>query len=490
MISYAETMSNIISGLDKYDRIHISRLLDIIEHKVGDKTPVIFISNPHVHVMARLSLMLSGKIFYVIPTTMTNNEIISFLTEIPQPFVITDNKDNIKSNSNFAKIYELETYPIDINNSPDTIITIEESFTMFLYDTSGKIVHINEDIFAVLYENAYELLSNNKLLNKPFLCAEVNDFFLQYLIIYISRIKTTSSSFILNEESLFLNKSNTKSNNTLYISYQSYRNIWKEVLSLTLQNKLFFKWFFNKWLGRIIIYIIIRKFEKYFKLFNKIVVLGLITDPILAEISEKLRHSKVYNTYGETSSLMLFGISNKPGQIELRPGLQTISVSLKDNRKAYSIISEKYIESSSTKISQLVMTIRGERFLKSITTNSLFVVKDGYAKFLGYAFNNGVCPAYIESIFNSFPFIKDSAVVWWRNNYILLLDVDEPILDANRINYLFFTKIMKGQVTKVNQNLLPEEIQIKSFGQIPSTIVRYNRLGQLDKEFLYKVEYF
>jgi len=49
---------------------------------------------------------------------------------------------------------------------------------------------------------------------------------------------------------------------------------------------------------------------------------------------------------------------------------------------------------------------------------------------------------------------------------------------------------MKGQVTKVNQNLLPEEIQIKSFGQIPSTIVRYNRLGQLDKEFLYKVEYF
>ena len=124
------------------------------------------------------------------------------------------------------------------------------------------------------------------------------------------------------------------------------------------------------------------------------------------------------------------------------------------------------------------------------STHSLFVVKDGYAKFLGYAFNNGVCPAYIESIFNSFPFIKDSAVVWWRNNYILLLDVDEPILDANRINYLFFTKIMKGQVTKVNQNLLPEEIQIKSFGQIPSTIVRYNRLGQLDKEFLYKVEYF
>ena len=64
MISYAETMSNIISGLSKYDRIYISRLLDIIEHKVGDKTPVIFISNQHVHVMARLSLMLSGKIFY------------------------------------------------------------------------------------------------------------------------------------------------------------------------------------------------------------------------------------------------------------------------------------------------------------------------------------------------------------------------------------------------------------------------------------------
>ena len=184
MISYTETMSNIISGLDKYDKIYISRLLDIIEHKVGDKTPVIFISNQHVHVMARLSLMLSGKIFYVIPTTMTNSEIISFLTEIYQPFVITDNKDNIKSNSNFAKIYELEIYPIDINNPPDITIIIEESFTMFLYDTSGKIIHITEDVFAILYENAYELLSNNKLLNKPVLCAEVNDFFLQYLIIY------------------------------------------------------------------------------------------------------------------------------------------------------------------------------------------------------------------------------------------------------------------------------------------------------------------
>jgi len=144
-----------------------------------------------------------------------------------QPFVITDNKDNIKSNSNFAKIYELEILPIDINNPPDIIITIEESFRMFLYDTSGKVISIDEDVFAVLYENAYELLSNNKLLYKPFLCAEVNDFFLQYLIIYIIRIKTTSSSFNLTEESLFLNKSKVKSNNTLYISYQSYRNIWK-----------------------------------------------------------------------------------------------------------------------------------------------------------------------------------------------------------------------------------------------------------------------
>lgn len=218
-------------------------------------------------------------------------------------------------------------------------------------------------------------------------------------------------------------------------------------------------------------------------------MLGIITDPILAEVSAKLKCCKVYNTYGEANSMMAFGISHKPGYINLVPGLKTISMSLKDNTRIFSILSDKKIISTSIETSNLIMTMRSTYYLKSIITNSLFTVIGQTAKFLGHAFSNGVCPMYIESIFNSFPFIKDSVLIWYKGKYILLLDVDEAILDANRINYLFFNKIMKGQIEKINKDLLPETIQIMSFAQIPSAILRYNRMGLLDKNFLYNVEF-
>jgi len=497
MWDYVNRISDIINELSLKDRNELSGCLDFIENKIKvEDTPVVFITNINSNVIMRLALMTAGKVFYVVPTTMTSSEIISCLTEIVNPVVITDNIENIKCNIKFAKIYEYDIvcnfYSGDFSLSS---YKIEQSFKMILYSNSLNTISTDQHIFIAIFDNLIETLKKENLLNKAlhYACDFKDDFFIFYLVLLYSNKNIVS--FNISSDLLYsntINKKNKTANNSrvLYISYQAYRDIWKEVLSSTLQNKLLFKWFFNKWLGRIIIYLIIRKFERYFKPFKNIIVIGLITDPILAEVSEKLRHSLVYNTYGEQSSLMFFGISKQPGSICLSPSLTTLSMSLKDNRKIYSILSDKENISSSTETSQLVMTIRGSNFLKSITTKDLFTVKNGFAKFLGYAFSNGVCPAYVESIFNSFPFIKDSALVWWKNKYILLLDIDEAMLDANRINYLFFNKIMKGQVKKVNQELLPEAIQISTFGQIPSMVLKYNRWGLLDKEFLYKVELF
>lgn len=484
MWPYVNRMSDIVKELQQEDKGQLKSCLTYIDNMIPiGKNIAIFITEVRSNIIMRLSLMIRGKTFYVIPTTMTSSEIVSCLTEISNPIVITDNIDNIKCNSNFAQIEEYDIVS-SYYLSNDISLEIEPSFKMILYSDTLQYVSTNEYNFIAVFENLISYLKKEGLLDKiPYIYNITDDFFIYYLALMYFGITPNE---VNNQVGKY---PKTEKDKILFITYEDYRNIWKEVLSLTLQNKLLFKWFFDRWLGRIIIYLIVRKFEKYFNPFKNIIVLGLITDPILAEISEKLRHSLVYNTYGEQNSLMFFGISKKPGHIYIVPSLSTLSVSLKDNRKKYLILSdEKKI--SSTETSQLVMTVGGPNFLKSITTNALFTMNGSFAKFLGHAFSNGVCPAYVESIFNSFPFIKDCALVWWKEKYILLLDVDEAMLDANRINWNFFKKIMKGQVQKVNQELLPEEIQISTFGEIPSMILRYNRWGLLDKEFLYKVEHF
>lgn len=490
-MNYTDLMSVVIKSLSHFQRQIISELELILKVKClnnYDRTIVLFIHDQELHFYTRLILMLYGRDFVVIPISMSNSEIITSIAETVKPLIITDSKKNIKSNSSVAKIFEIpEIHTTVKGESYIEISDILPHWDMTLYTEKREKVIVSDDIFAILVENLYENIRSNSLEKNPIsICAPIDDFFIYYFTAYI--VKPRNVQFI--DEQCIVSRRKPEQNSTLFISYKSYREIWKEVLSLTLQNKILFKLFFNKLLGRIIMFVIIRKFEKYFRNYKNLVILGLVTDPMLAEISEKLRRTKVFNTYGEANSAMAFGMSNKLGFIDIIPGLKTISMSLKDNRKVYSIFSDGKITSSSVETSQLVMTIRDGLSLITISTSSLFMVKNGYAKFIGYSFSNGVCPMYIESIFNSFPFIKDSALVWYKRNYILVADIDEPILDANRINYLLFSKIMRGQVNKVNQDLLPDSVQIKSFGRIPNTALRYNRMGLLDKDFLYKVEFF
>lgn len=494
MLNYQHTIKKIIDTLSEDmlgDLLCAIPYYKSLCEEYPYKNFVVFINDKRWNIIVKLSLMLLGKRFIVVPTTMTNDEIITSLTDTVNSIIITDDILNVKSKNSFFKV--IVAFPITIlGEEPIPYNDLESMFSnsweMILYSLDRKKVYISNYTFALLYDNLEANLHQYSMFSSKnnLIYASVDDFFIYHLLYFVD---LKDEPYICNLDKEKLDKT-TKRVSNLMISYENYKEIWKEVLSLTLQNKILFKWFFNKLLGRIIMFVIIRRFEKYFRRFRKIIVLGLITDPILAEVSEKMRHLKVYNTYGETSSMMAMGISDKPGHINIIPGLKTISVSLKENRKIYYILSNKETISSSNETSQLVMSFRGSDFLKNITTTALFTIKEGYAKFLGYAFKNGVCPAYIESIFNSFPFIKESVLVLWKDNYILLLDIDEAILDANNINYLFFQEIMNGQIAKINKDVLPKAIQIKNFAQVPEAIKRYNRLGLLDKEFLYKIEHF
>lgn len=478
MISYQSTIRTILRALSTEDKEELSILVAYYGRQIeDDETPIIFIKEDKEHVLCRLALMILGLDFAVIPTTMSNAEITSSFTDFSKGVIITDNIENVESKSLLFRT--LDFYP-DNYNIKSEIFDEEEypNWTMILYDTKRNQVMINNTLFSLLYANL-EMNFQKYGMHYQRECsilAESEDFFLYYLV---SRSQS-KIPFIVNEYD---------KEQLLLISYNNYKAIWKETLSLTLQNKIFFKLFFNKIIGRIIMLLVVRRFLKRFKLFKRIVVLGLITDPILAEVSEKLRSKKVFNTYGETSSLMATGMSQKPGHISIIPGLSTASISLKESSKNFRILSKDNDVNTFDRVSNVMLSFRTNNLLLNVISDSLFIINGDYAKFLGHAFTNGVCPIHIESIFNSFPFIKDSALVLWKGNYHLLLDVDEAMLEANNINYMFFNKIMKGQVDKMNELVLPKAIQIKTFGQVPCSVPNYNRLGLLNKDFLYNVEF-
>jgi len=488
---YFTLIRELIKSLPSWYKIQLIKCLKFINTLDRDVaypySPIIFIEDVRYNILMRLALMIRGKTFYVIPTNMTKIEIISHLTEIHKPYIITDSKISIKSDSIFAKITEFNTIlEIEPNANAD-IFDISPSFMMILYSDIMRKVATNQLNFAIAFRHLESSLGREKLLNKVHCFYNLTD---EYFIYYLVLLRHGITPYNINKryEIMHGEKFKLENDRVLYIPYEEYRAVWREILSDTLQNKLLFKWFFHKYLGRIIIRLIIRKFERYFKSFKHIIVLGLITDSLLAEISEKLRHSTIYNVHREQQFLMFFGLCKKPGYISMLPDLHTLSVSMTQSKRKHLLLSDNKI-TASDETSELMLMYRDDDSIRSIHTHVLFTPHGNYAKYVGYAFSNGVCPAYIESIFNSFPFIKDCALIWWQGKYFLALDVDEAILDANRINYLFFDKIMKGQIKRVNQEMLPEEVQITSVGQIPATALKYNRWGLLDKNFLYKVEF-
>lgn len=491
MGAYSILIQELIKSLPPWYKIQLLKCLKFINTLDRDiaypYSPVIFIEDVRYNILMRLALMIKGKIFYVIPTNMTKIETLSYLTEIHRPYIITDSKISVKGDSIFAKIIEFNTI-LEIEPSVDAdIFDISPSFVMILYSDTLQRVATNQLNFTIAFKHLESSLNKEKLLSKVHYFYNLTD---EYFIYYLVLLHHGITPYIMSNKYEIIHDGKLKFYNdrVLYIPYEEYRTVWREILSGTLQNKLLFKWFFHKCLGRIIIRLIIKKFERYFKSFKHIIVLGLITDSLLAEISEKLRHSTIYNVHREQQFLMFFGLCKKPGYVSMLPNLHTLSVSMTQSKKKYLLPSDNKI-TTSNETSELVLMYKDYDSIRSIPTYALFTTHGNYAKYVGYAFSNGVCPAYIESIFNSFPFIKDCALIWWQGKYFLALDVDEAILDANRINYLFFDKIMKGQIKRVNQEMLPEEIQISSIGQIPATALKYNRWGLLDKNFLYKVEF-
>lgn len=497
MRTYQQTMLHLVEELSNKDQCDILDLMQYHKEIIKDKTPIVFVEDPKLHLLTRLALMTAGINFIVVSTKMRSEETtLCFMDNINYSLILTDCPKKIK-NSSLFRIISADLLPHEEFYHESDLCDVDHfknyvfpAFYMTIYDVDRKPIHIDSDKFYLLYENLRENLQKNGLIGENFCFSRPDDFFI-YFVCGID----TSLDILVNRNVFSLTKEDFRQrfSKNLFISYEHYKNTWRHLYSTSLQNKLLFKWFLNKILGRIIMIVLIRKFEKIYKQFNNIVVLGLITDPVLAEISEKLKNIVVYNTFGETNTMMATGISKKPGCIDIIPGSSTASISLKETRRNYSVLLNEKFTRSSNSVSNLVLRFKENHSIFGIYTESklLFTFEDNHAKLLGHAFKNSICPAYVESIFNSFPFIKDSVLVLWKGFYILLMDVDTDMLDANNINYFFFEKIMKGEIDKINKELLLNTIQIKHFSKVLELHKRYNRLGQLDKDFLYNViEYY
>lgn len=498
-VLYTNIMSSIIKGLNDSAKMTLSMYIHKFSFIPLGLTPAIYVTGTNKHILVRLSLMILGRSFVVIPTNMDKSSTSTCLVNCNKDgIIITDNTNRLGSiNENFLSERNPLLNIININNldvesyqyTPFTGVkgVIYPDFNMKIYDLNMKLVSTNSSIFAILFFNLKrDLIANGVLLNKEAdishnwkIKANVEDFFIYYLLL-ISCDKLLDNPFT--------GITCKKHTGNLFIPYYIYKEYWDNIVETTLRNRIAFSLYFSKLFSGIILQIMMYKFKRIFKDFKNVIVLGLITDDILSKVSSSFRNIQILNTYGETQSLMAMNVSNKPGyimDIDLKEGSNCTKIMLESNKKGISLIDISILEKSS-----LSFFDEKTSTLTTLISSSLFKREGKYGKYIGHSFLDGICPETIESIFNTFPFIRDSILV--RNShgsYTLLIDTREDIFDTNYISYNRWEKMFNVLLDKVNSLFDNTSFRINGFGPIPSDLKNHTRLGLLDKSNFYEMEF-
>jgi len=498
-IAYINVIKSIINGLNNKELTLLKNLQLFFEQTIHSEysTLILFVKDNNLHFLTRLYMMITGRIFIVVSTSLDESSISTILSNNSYKSVVITDSINLLEKINPAFISKknplLNTIDISKVSELDVPIIVKPilinpatKFYMYVYDYNKKLsrILIDQNMFARLYKNLeasfamYNINLGNRMTNDCSFVAPSDDFFLYKCLVcaYNMVIHPTSYSC----------------HTTLLISYKNFKQLWDNLVEGTIQRRFLFNGYLHKFFGRFIIRYIIKKFEKHLSQYKKIVVLGLIVDPTLEKVVNNLNGIKVFNTYGEADTLLATNVSNKAGYISLASGLSTTAISLKEtNEKSYQIMeNENSILTVNKNVSQVVLSFLTELTWIQLTSTALFRKEGAYAKYIGHSFSNGICPETIESIFNNFPFIRDTVLVKTnKGNYVLFIDTKEYLLDVSRINFNTWQKILRNQVERINRILNRRDLVITGPCPLPSDLNHRTSLGLLDKTIFYEMEY-
>jgi hypothetical protein len=448
-------------------------------NSVKQQDVILLINNTTTFLYSLIACLNVKRNIYIINPNESRDYIWGIITKhLKDKVVITD------SPSWYKDIIQSEFCPIKmITLSPDAdpyeCLSLENIAIVHTFDPNSKPFIFNTLSLDDIYFGIKDSFAKHKIfVDKDFWVWTKNphDYFMYYFVLKELR----SDREIDMKPSL---PATDKS--TIFLEYQLLLNIWDSIMSDFLQNKLFFKWIFKKYIGEIILKILRWKLKRHFKRYSHIVILGIVKDTLLAEMLMKWKDKKVFNIYGESNNLMFLNISDKPGTVDLT-SIDDYLFNLHDKIQTEKgtvgrLASRDWNNPLSTVISSIYFLLESN--------------KERYATYYGYKFKNlPIFPHKVESLMDIIPFIKTSLFVQYMNRNILLYDPDMDMLD--RSNYTLkqlegcaeYEGILPKYIKHLNSKILSKNEQITEFRNIPKLINKYNRFGELNKQAAYAVE--
>lgn len=385
-------------------------------------------------------------------------------------------------------------YPITIINGNliskehryDVDEPLETNFTLTTYSPSPVKIHkISGDMFAVMVNSlnkeleSYEMTHNMNIGCIPFISLNPD-----YLLYYVAlKLHDDAGTILPTHEDTdlpILNKDLYLAHNraeTIFIPKAEFNTIWSTKINSIFEYKYIFKAHLkNRWYVNLLIK---RRLKSLFKGFNKLVIIGNLENAYQINILKNLSFLKVY-TILPIRSAMLYG-----------PICNTFGTLSPDANKRF-VCASKY--GSSGTLHLLNLTLSSDDIIHYlIDVNSRFIKGKSLHDPHGYnveqytymgnvenSFRNQdayIFPETLEKVINSYPFIRNSALLTFNKKMTLVVNPDPDILDANRINFKMFSEIIHKQINLLNKEL-PDDYKIINF-VVSTTLIEQDRQGEI-----------
>ena len=476
----------LVNSFHKYEQRDYEAISNILDREIlsQDVNIAVISKDPYLLLLIFTSLIrFMGIKIHIINPLEDEKEIERLITIIqPNRIIATD----INCCGFVRKNIWINGNTISKEERCDVDIPIEIDFTIKSYSPyPTKISTIDCEMFNIMIESLIEDLNTHDLIKStdvgciPFISNNPD-----YLLYFIAIRIATENSILPTEEDVNLpidcKKTYVTHNraNTIFIPKKEFCDIWDNKVMSLFEHKWIFKGYLKeRWYVNLLIK---RRIKRLFKGFSNLVIIGLLGNVFMTNILKNLSFINVYTI------------------IPIKKGLFYGSIS----KYFYCIVPAggEYRQESFMLLKNSMYALTYKLF--NVDNKDIFTLADSYLRFekgktihvngqnkyqydiLGNiqncfsSKNTYIFPETLEKVINSYPFIRNCALLTFNNKLTLVINPNMNILDSNRINYKMFYNVIQKQIDALNEGLLPDEYKIRGF-VISTNLVETDRNGDI-----------
>jgi hypothetical protein len=479
--------TRLVESLHENEYKDFEAICSILDKKVRlqSRDVAIISDDPYLLVLIFISLIRYEHIrIHIINPLEGEEEINRLIGSMDIDFIISTDKIR----SNWFGIY-IDNIIISNEHRYDIPEVSNTDFTITTYSPYPcKVYQISSKTFSTILHCLINDLSHYNLINYfesgaiPFISN--NPDYLLYFIALKLTIRQWGDKRILSEKDdinypLEHSKSYREHNDykTLSIPKKEFIELWDNKIQTIFEHKLFFK--LNLKHSWVVNLFIKRRLNKLFKGFSNLLIIGVLPNAWMIDILKTLRHVKVYTIFPIKSAMYYGAISDSfeyvfPDNTEWK-----LERFIEGNNKTH-LLSSKLFDTENETV--CCISDAGDRFSMKVIHNSSNINTNKYYLLgnIKNSFNNKnvyIFPETLEKVINSYPFIKDCALLTFNKKVTLVINPNQQILDSNRINNGMFNCIIQKQIDTLNKEL-PDEYQIRGF-VVSTSLIEKDRVGDI-----------